>query len=335
MADTQPRTAAFTTDLEGRDTEQLLTMLGRMLLIRHFDQQLPALYTAGLIRGSSHAAIGQEAAAVGACAALRPDDYITSTHRGHGHTIAKGGDVDRMMAELLGRSDGYCRGKGGSMHIADFSIGMLGANGIVGGGFGLATGAALSARLRGSGQIALCFFGDGAINQGAFLEAGNLAAIWKLPLVLLCENNGFAMSTRSRDAISVADDLTLRGTGIGIPAVSVDGMDVLAVHDAVLAAAERARTGQGPSMVVANCYRLVGHFSGDVQRYRSREEVESWAARDPVPTFRRRLVEHGLITEAAADELDVEAATRVRRALERAQQSPKPDPAEAWEDVYA
>src|SRR5215831_5038562 len=180
-------------------------MLRRMQLIRAFDSMLPDLYTRQLIRGSSHAAIGQEAVAVGACAALAGDDYITSTHRGHGHTIAKGGDVKRMMAELLGREVGYCRGKGGSMHIADFSIGMLGANGIVGGGFGIAGGAALSAKLRHTDQVAVCFFGDGAINQGAFHEVSNLAAIWQLPLILLCENNLFAMSGRATEMIAAPD----------------------------------------------------------------------------------------------------------------------------------
>src|SRR5438105_6962655 len=202
-------------------TDTNVEVLRRMMLIRAFDSLLPDLYTRGLIRGSSHAAIGQEAVAVGACAALAPADYITSTHRGHGHVIAKGGDVNRMMAELLGREDGYCRGKGGSMHIADFSIGMLGANGIVGGGFGLAAGAALSAQLRRSGQVALCFFGDGAINQGAFHGVANLAGIWSLPLILVCENNQFAMSARAESLIA-GNDPAARAAGYGFPGVLVD-----------------------------------------------------------------------------------------------------------------
>src|SRR5438105_15640511 len=246
-------------------TDTNVEVLRRMMLIRAFDSLLPDLYTRGLIRGSSHAAIGQEAVAVGACAALAADDYITSTHRGHGHAIAKGCDVNRMMAELLGRRDGYCRGKGGSMHIADFSLGMLGANGIVGGGFGIAGGAALSAKLRGSGQVALCFFGDGAANQGAFHEVANLSAIWKLPLILLCENNRFAMSARVENMVAVSD-LAERARAYGFPGVSVDGMDVVSVRDAVAAARSRAVRGDGPTLVVADCYRFAGHFSGDTQR---------------------------------------------------------------------
>ena len=314
--------------------EKQVEMLRRMQLIRAFDSMLPDLYTRQLIRGSSHAAIGQEAVAVGACAALATDDYITSTHRGHGHTIAKGGDVKRMMAELLGREDGYCRGKGGSMHIADFSIGMLGANGIVGGGFGLAGGAALSAQLRGSGQVALCFFGDGAFNQGAFHEVSNLSAIWRLPLILLCENNQFAMSARVEQMVSVRD-LTRRAEAYGFPGVSVDGMDVMAVHDAVTKARLRARHDEGPTLIVATCYRFVGHFSGDTQRYRTRDEIQPWLERDPISSQRRRLVESAILTEDAADELEQEAKRAVEAALQFAIASPWPAAEEAWEDVYA
>ena len=236
-------------------TDTSVEMLRRMVLIRAFDSLLPDLYTKELIRGSSHAAIGQEAVAVGACAALAPDDYITSTHRGHGHTIAKGGDVNRMMAELMGREDGYCRGKGGSMHIADFSIGMLGANGIVGGGLGIAAGAALSAQMRRSGQVALCFFGDGAINQSSFHGVANLAGIWNLPLILLCEDNRFAMSGRAELMIAGGDPV-MRAQAYGFPGVSVDGMDVLAVKAAVAEARTRALAGDGPTLVVAACYRF-------------------------------------------------------------------------------
>ena len=314
--------------------EMQVEMLRRMQLIRAFDSMLPDLYTRQLIRGSSHAAIGQEAVAVGACAALATEDYITSTHRGHGHTIAKGGDVKRMMAELLGREDGYCRGKGGSMHIADFSIGMLGANGIVGGGFGLAGGAALSAQLRGSGQVALCFFGDGAVNQGAFHEVSNLSAIWKLPLILLCENNQFAMSARVEQMVSVRD-LTRRAEAYGFPGVGVDGMDVMAVHDAVAGARTRARLDEGPTLIVATCYRFVGHFSGDTQRYRTRDEIQPWLERDPIGIHQRRLVDSGVLTADAADELNQEAKRAVEAALEFAVASPWPAAEEAWEDLYA
>lgn len=313
-------------------TETEIELLRRMLLVRAFDSLLPDLYTRGLIRGSSHAAIGQEAVAVGACAALAPDDYITSTHRGHGHTIAKGGDVRRMMAELMGRRDGYCRGKGGSMHIADFSIGMLGANGIVGGGFGIAAGAALSAQMRRSGQVALCFFGDGALNQSSFHGVANLAGIWKLPLILLCEDNRFAMSARAEIMIAGGDPVARAGA-YGFPGVAVDGMDVIAVRTAVAAARERALAGAGPTLVVAACYRFQGHFSGDTQSYRTREELAPWLERDPIPAFRARLVAGGSLGEADADALEEEVATEIAEALAFAQASPWPEAAEAWEDV--
>ena len=313
-------------------TETEIELLRRMLLVRAFDSLLPDLYTRGLIRGSSHAAIGQEAVAVGACAALAPDDYITSTHRGHGHTIAKGGDVRRMMAELMGRRDGYCRGKGGSMHIADFSIGMLGANGIVGGGFGIAAGAALSAQMRRSGQVALCFFGDGALNQSSFHGVANLAGIWKLPLILLCEDNRFAMSARAEIMIAGGDPVARAGA-YGFPGVAVDGMDVIAVRTAVAAARERALAGAGPTLVVAACYRFQGHFSGDTQSYRTREELAPWLERDPIPAFRARLVAGGSLGEADADALEEEVATEIVEALAFAQASPWPEAAEAWEDV--
>jgi TPP-dependent pyruvate/acetoin dehydrogenase alpha subunit len=315
------------------DHEQLAEMLRRMQLIRAFDSRLPVLYTSGLVRGSSHAALGQEAVAVGACFALRPDDYVTSTHRGHGHAIAKGASVSRMMAELLGRQDGYCRGKGGSMHIADFSVGMLGANGIVGGGFGIAGGAALAASIRGSGEVALCFFGDGAINQGGFHEVANLAAIWKLPLVLVCENNQFAMSARVSDMTSV-QSLARRADAYDFPGSDVDGMDVLAVHAAVLQSVERARAGDGPSLVVATCYRYAGHFSGDLMSYREPAEADPWLARDPVGLFAQSLLEHEVMTQEQVEAGAREAEEAIDDALEFAKASPLPEPAEAWEHVH-
>ena len=289
--------------LTGRAPQFLSEMLRRMLLIRAFDSKLPSLYTEGLVRGSSHASIGQEAVAVGACFALQKTDYVTSTHRGHGHTIAKGGDVKRMMAELLGRTAGYCRGKGGSMHIADFSIGMLGANGIVGGGIGIAAGAALSATLRGSGQVALCFFGEGAMNQGVMLECGNMAALWKLPLILLCENNQFAMSTRPDEGIAVANPVE-RALGLGIPGKKVDGMDVLAVFDSVNDAAACARNGSGPTFIEAVCYRYEGHFSGDTLKYRSKDERREWNGKDPIRQLRARLEEAKLLSADEALEME-------------------------------
>jgi TPP-dependent pyruvate/acetoin dehydrogenase alpha subunit len=307
-------------------------ILRRMLLSREFDSRLANLYTRGLIRGSSHPAIGQEAVAVGACAALRADDYITSTHRGHGHAIAKGADPRRMMAELLGRVDGYCRGKGGSMHIADFSIGMLGANGIVGGGIGLAGGAALSSALRGDDRVAVCFFGDGAINKGVFHEVANMAGVWRLPLVLLCENNHYAMSARV-DRMTSVTDLARRAEAFGFPSTTVDGMDPIAVHDAVASAVSACRGGQGPSLVVATCYRFEGHFSGDAMRYRAAEEALPWRARDPLPVFRARLVDDGVITDADATALEQAVRDEIEAAVAFATSSPLPEPREASEHV--
>lgn len=307
-------------------------MLRQMMLIRAFDAQLPSLYTKGLIRGSSHAAAGQEAVAVGACAALRPDDYITSTHRGHGHTIAKGADVRRMMAELFGRANGYCRGKGGSMHIADFSAGMLGANGIVGGGFGLAAGASLSAKMRRDGRVALCFFGDGALNKGAFHEVANMAAIWKLPLVLLCENNQFAMSARVSSMTSV-EKLERRACAFGFPGVAIDGMDVRTVRATVEDAVERARSGDGPSLIVATCYRFEGHFAGDLMRYRDRGEEESWRARDPITRLRDELIAEDVLTAEQFALWQNEAEATIARAVEFARESPVPEPHAVAEDV--
>lgn len=305
-----------------------------MLVIRAFDSLLPSLYTNGQIRGSSHAAIGQEAVAVGTCFALQPTDYITSTHRGHGHAIAKGADIKRMMAELLGKRNGYCHGKGGSMHIADFAIGMLGANGIVGGGLGIAAGAALSAQLQRNGRVAACFFGEGALNQGVFSEVANIAAIWKLPLVLLCENNQYEMSARVSDMVSVSE-LAQRASGFGFPGVSVDGMDVLSVYDAVVTAVARARSGDGPTLVVATCYRLEGHFSGDTQTYRSKDEVQRWRERDPVDAFERKLLNQAVVTTEQIGALRAQASDAVAEALEFAVESEPPDASELYEDVYA
>jgi TPP-dependent pyruvate/acetoin dehydrogenase alpha subunit len=320
--------------LAGRDPQLLIEMLRRMLLIRAFESKLPLLYTEGLVRGSSHASTGQEAVAVGACFALEKTDYVTSTHRGHGHTIAKGGDVKRMMAELLGREAGYCRGKGGSMHIADFSIGMLGANGIVGGGIGIAAGAALSASIRGTGQVALCFFGEGAINQGVMLECGNMAALWRLPLVLMCENNQFAMSTRPEEATAVTGPVE-RAVALGISGRKVDGMDVLAMFDSVSDAVTSARNGSGPSFIEAVCYRYEGHFSGDALKYRSKDEHVTWIARDPIQRLRTRLLEAKLLSAEELVEIERNAHREIDDALDFAKASPLPDPSTAWEDLYA
>src|ERR671936_344526 len=252
-----------------------------MLTIRHFDERALALYRAGEMRGTTHPYIGMEAVGVGVMLALRPDDYVPSTHRGHGHTIAKGGDPTRMMAELLGKATGYSGGKGGSMHIADMDKHMLGANGIVGGGMGLATGAALTAQVQNTGAVAVCFFGDGALAQGILHETSNLAAIWKLPVVFVCENNQYAMSARADWAVAGGDPAK-RAAGYGIPGVTVDGMDLFAVHAAAGELVERARRGDGPSYLVCNTYRFHGHHAGDPLNYREKEEVERWRLQDPI-----------------------------------------------------
>ena len=306
----------------------------QMVRIREFETLVQIMVKMGRIRGTAHAAIGQEAVAVGTCAALRASDHITSTHRGHGHAIAKGVGVDVMMAELFGRTTGCCRGKGGSMHIADFSVGMLGANGIVGGGFGIATGAALGLRLRASDGVVVCFFGDRAINQGAFLENANYAAIHRLPVVFLCEDNGFAMSMRSERATAL-EELADRAGAFGFPGTTVDGMDVVATREAVEEAVARARAGHGPTLVVASCYRFSGHHVGDPEDYRDQAEVAAWRARDPIAAFRARLVDGGILAEGAADSIVAEESSLVAASVERAEAAPMPDPAEAWSDIYA
>ena len=306
-----------------------------MMLIREFDSRLAGLYTRGLIRGSSHPATGQEAVAVGTCAALRDDDYITSTHRGHGHAIAKGADPNRMMAELLGRSDGYCHGKGGSMHIADFSVGMLGANGIVGGGIGLAGGAALSSRLRGEDRVAVCFFGDGALNKGVFHEVSNMAGVWKPPA-------GAAVREQPvRDVGARRPDDVRSATSSAAPTRSASRARPSTAwirSRCATAWPRRSRTaaqGGGPSFVVATCYRFDGHFSGDTMRYRSAAEGQSWRARDPLVTFRARLIAEGVLDDAGGGRPRADARNEIDAAVEFAIDSPLPDPAEAWEHVLA
>ncbi|MFN8525221.1 MAG: thiamine pyrophosphate-dependent dehydrogenase E1 component subunit alpha [Chloroflexota bacterium] len=315
-------------------TEQMLQMYRLMQEIRDFDTRAYELYREGVMRGTTHAYVGQEAVGVGVCAALRPDDTITSTHRGHGHCIAKGGDVNQMMAELLGRETGYCHGKGGSMHIADVDKGILGANGIVGGGMGIATGSALSAKVLGTDRVSVCFFGDGALNQGVLHEALNLSAIWKLPAIFVCENNQFAMSSRAEKFTSVPDP-SVRAVAYGIPGVNVDGMDILAVHRATMDAVARARRGDGPSFIVATTYRFLGHHVGDPLNYRDRSEVDPWRERDPIERFRNYMVDNGIATEEKLDQIKAEVAQAVDHASDFAKGSAEPDPSILMEDIYA
>ncbi|MGI6583546.1 MAG: thiamine pyrophosphate-dependent dehydrogenase E1 component subunit alpha [bacterium] len=316
-----------------QDKEKLVWMYRKMVEIRIFESRVAELFAAGKIPGFVHLYIGEEAVAVGACANLKDTDFITSTHRGHGHCIAKGGRLDLMMAELFGKETGYCKGKGGSMHIADVEIGILGANGIVGGGLGIAPGAGLSAKMRGTDQVTICFFGDGASNQTTFHEGINLASAWKLPVIFVCENNQYGISlhqSRHQNITDIAD----RATAYGIPGVVVDGNDVMAVYEAVGEAVKRARAGEGPSLVECKTYRWRGHFEGDPQMYRPQEEIEEWKAKDPIPRFEALLAEMGVMTAEEAEAIRKEVAAEVEAAVEFAEKSPEPAPEAALEDLY-
>src|SRR5215468_1017784 len=307
----------------GASALDLREALRLMLTIRLFDEQALSLYRAGEMRGTTHPYIGMEAVGVGVMQALRPSDYVTSTHRGHGHTIAKGGDPKRMMAELLGRATGYSGGKGGSMHIADMDKHMLGANGIVGGGMGLATGAALTAKLQKTGSMAVCFFGDGALEQGILHETTNIAAIWKLPVLYVCENNQYAMSTRSDWSVAGGDPAR-RAAGYGIPGVTVDGMDLFAVHIAASELVERARRGEGPAYLVCTTYRYHGHHAGDPLNYREREEVERWRLQDPIEKVKQAVVDRGLMRSDEVEALEQRIESEIEAAVEFAKESPDP-----------
>jgi acetoin:2,6-dichlorophenolindophenol oxidoreductase subunit alpha len=317
-----------------RSEEETLRWLHRtMVTIRVFDERVAREFRTGEIPGFVHTYVGEEAVAAGVCAHLRASDWVTSTHRGHGHCIAKGCELGPMMAEIYGRETGLCAGRGGSMHIADFSKGMLGANAIVGGGIALATGAALAARVGGTGAVAVSFFGDGAANQGVLHESLNLAAIWRLPVLYVCENNGFAESTPAAYATSVPD-VALRAAGYGIPGVVVDADDVLAVYEAAGDAVARARAGDGPTLLEVKTFRIRGHFEGDPDRYRDDDERRATAERDPIPPFERLLVERGIADAPALAAVRAEAEAAVDAAVEFARASPWPDPAELERHVY-
>lgn len=311
----------------------MLDLYRRMVSIRETEQEVLSLFAQGRMPGFIHSYIGEEATAVGVCAALERDDQITSTHRGHGHILAKGGDVQRFMAEIFGRSTGYCGGKGGSMHIADFEIGILGANGVVGGGIPIAAGAACSAVMLGSGQVSVAFFGDGAANIGVFHESLNLAAIWDLPVIFVCENNGYADFIPAHEAMRV-EHVSDRAPAYGMAGEWVDGNDVLAVLDTTRRAVKRARSGGGPTLLEAVTYRWRGHFEGDPQPYRTREEVERWKAKDPIARFRALLLDRGILDEEADTALRAEIADGIADAVRFAEASPVPEPAAALRDVY-
>lgn len=314
--------------------EKQIELLRTMIRIRAFEERVRDLFAAGRLPGFVHLSIGQEGVAAGACATLRPDDYVLSTHRGHGHMVAKGADTARMMAELFAKRTGSCKGKGGSMHIADASVGVLGANGVVAGGLTIAAGVGLSIKQRRSGQVCLCFFGDGAANRGPFHETLNLASIWKLPVIFLCENNGWASSTPHQYACAVGD-VTVRAAGYGLPGVIVDGMDALEVYRALREAVDRARAGGGPAFIEAKVVRWQGHYEGDPQGYRDRAEITDGKARDPVERLRASLGQAGLLTTAAFDEMVAAAQAEMDRAVAFGETSPLPRPEEALADLFA
>ncbi len=316
------------------DKKIMVKMYTAMNRIRMFESALQEYFAAGKIPGFVHLYLGEEAVAVGACACLTDKDSITSTHRGHGHLIAKGGDLKLMMAEIFGKSTGYCKGKGGSMHIADMDLGILGANGIVGGGGPLAAGAALAAKYRKTDDVTICFFGDGASNQGTTQEALNLASAWKLPVVFVNENNGYGISCPQCKSMAVTD-IADRAAAYDMPGVVVDGNDILAVHEAVGEAVKRARRGEGPSLVECKTYRWRGHFEGDACTYRCTEELNEWMAKDPIPRFEEKLVESGLATAQELADIKAGVKKELDAALDFAQSSPLPELSALLEDVYA
>ncbi len=312
---------------------ELRSMLSTMHRIRAFEEKVDELFMRGEVHGTTHLSIGEEATAVGALAALRSDDYITSTHRGHGHCIAKGADLSLMMAELLGKETGYCRGRGGSMHIADVKTGNLGANGVVGGGIPIATGVGLSMSLQGVDRICLCFFGDGAANEGTFHESINLSATWDLPVIYLCENNQYGMSMSTRRAMR-NETIAQRAAGYGIPGELVDGNDVLAVYAATYKAAQRARSGHGPTLIECRTYRYKGHSKSDQNRYRTRDEIREWQKRDPIRQFATLLITRGVITQSEMAQEEATAHQAIEDAYQFARASTDPDPETLLEGVY-
>jgi len=320
----------------GVSAEKWLRIYRRMQMIRLFEEQVNELYTRALMPGLAHLYTGEEAVAVGICEALRNDDYITSTHRGHGHCVAKGAAPDRMFAELLGKEAGYCRGKGGSMHIADPATGNLGANAIVGGSAGIATGAAFSAKHAGKGQVAVCFFGEGALGQGVVYEVMNLAALWKLPVIYVCENNLYTEYTHFTE--TTAGDILERGRAFGVPSESVDGQDVRAVYGTATRLVERARRGEGPAFLLCNTYRYTGHHVGDINReyYRSKQEEQEWKTRrDPILLFSEWLVSGKIADVAALKKIEGEVEAEMQAAVEFAIAAPYPEKSEVDQDIYA
>ena len=320
------------------DKDLLMLMLRRMMLIRRFDENVKVMVQSAELVGAAHCYIGEEAVAVGACAALRDDDYITGNHRSHGHPLAKGGDVNKAMAELLGKSTGYCKGKGGSMHLADFSIGILGESGIVASALPVAVGAALGSKMQGHDRVVVSFFGDGASNQGACHEAMNLAAIWSLPVIFLCENNQYAVTTHFSEAVAV-ENISDRAAAYNMPGLLVDGQDAIAMYEATREAVARGRAGQGPTLLEARTYRYEDHSEGlnRILRepYRTDEDVDEWRKRDPIAIHVQRLLEQDVATQEEIDAAWQDVDKSIEDALEFARSSPYPDPEDLFTDMYA
>ncbi len=320
--------------IDGLTPEKLLWMLEKMLLTRYFEENAEELYTRGLVHGTMHLSIGMEASPVGSIAALEPGDYIIHHHRGHGHTIAKGADLTRMMAEFIGKAEGYCKGHGGSMHIADIDGGNLGATGIVGSGLPTSVGIGLALQMQKSDRVLLSFFGDGAANIGEFHESLNMASVWKLPMVFICDNNQYGMSMPAEKSMNIRH-VAERASAYGIPGVTVDGNDVLAVYQAVKIAIERARSGQGISLVENLTYRWRGHSKSDRNLYRTSDEIKEWQQNDPIVRFAKLLIDCRVIDQAEFDRLDKKSKDTITQAAETALTFPEPDPQNMEEEVYA
>jgi len=316
------------------DSGQLMRLYTQLVRLRAFEERVKEVYMATLMPGLAHVYIGQEAVAVGVCDLLRDDDYVTSTHRGHGHFLAKGGDPKIMMAEIMGRKTGYCRGKGGSMHIADLSLGIIGANGIVGAGIPMSVGAAQWLDRCGKDSVVACFFGESASNQGAFHEGLNLASLWQLPVIFICENNLYGISVR-QDRHQHITDIADRAVAYGMPGEVVDGNDVMAVREAAARATDRARSGGGPSLIECKCYRWLGHHAGDPAHYRPEGELETWKKRCPLKILRERLIADGLLTEGASQKIIETAEAEMLAAQDWGIAQPFPEPEDALENVYA
>lgn len=315
------------------DRDCSLAALEALLSIRFFEEAVDGLFARGLMHGTMHLSIGQEAVATGVCAALRETDFITSTHRGHSHCIAKGADLTRMMAELLAKQTGYCRGRGGSMHIADAKTGNLGANGIVAGGIPIATGAALAQKIRDKDNVVVSFFGDGATNEGAFHEALNLASVWNLPVIFVCENNKYGMSFSTAKSMKV-ERISDRAAAYAMPGVTVDGNDVDEVYEAAKSAVELARAGGGPTLIECVTYRHKGHSKSDKNLYRTKEEIDYWKTQDPVGKFETKLIQKRLLTKAQVDQITEGVRNSIRNAIQEASSAPDSDPSELLSSVF-